>query len=95
MALKIAAQSHRRNDYVPVSGVNAESLWLTAGGCCLLRSGRSMVVLVRFKNVQIFSATEDSGRVSMAEGKTIFINLKPALYHSRQAPAAGCAGGIP
>jgi hypothetical protein len=52
-----------------------------------------MVVLVRFKNVQIFSATEDSGRVSMAE-KTIFINLKPALYHSRQAPAAGCAGGI-
>ncbi len=32
----------RRNDYVPVSGVNAESRRLTAGGCCLLRSKRSI-----------------------------------------------------
>ena len=27
----------RRNDYVPVSGVNAESRRLTAGGCCLTK----------------------------------------------------------
>jgi len=32
----------RRNDYGPVIEVNAESRRLTAGGCCLLRSKRSI-----------------------------------------------------
>jgi hypothetical protein len=34
------SSSHEENDYVQVSGVNAESRRLTAGGCCLLSSRR-------------------------------------------------------
>ncbi len=45
----------RRNDYVPVSGVNTEYLRLTAGGCCLLSSKRSIAGTLPVKT-SIYSA---------------------------------------
>jgi hypothetical protein len=73
----------------PVSGVNAESGRLTEGGYCLLRSRRSIVVLVRLKRPDI---QRDRGFGFRRHGReTIFINLKGRYtthgrYPSRASP---------